>query len=293
MVQIKATLQNTVRRFSVPDGVSFEDIRKKLVEIFPELKGTAPESVTLYYRDPDGDLVVVSSDEELHTAEQLISEDKTLKLLVGVTEHKPAKHEEEVEEEDEEELIHNLLGLVLSPFNNQHLHSRHSVLGGLQSPLDNLFSLGTTSWSDRRRVLKQQEERLRRQREYEERMRKAHLQHVKEMQERAAKRAEEERKKRQAAATQSKDVEVDGSTKPVVPSFPVGWSVDPFGSWKPIVYRDPCGSTTCVWGPWGYTASNGGETSDKDGDKSGEDAKQEEPKPQEPSERAEVKVDAQ
>ena len=290
MVQIKATLRNTVRRFSVPDGISFEDIRKKLVEIFPELKGTAPESVTLYYRDPDGDLVVVSSDEELHTAEQLISEDNTLKLLVGVTDNKQAKQEEE-EEEDEDELI-NLLGLVLSPFNNQHLHSHHSVLGGLQSPLDSLFSLGTTSWSDRRRVLKQQEERLRRRREYEERMRKAHLQHVKEMQERAAKIAEEEKKKRQAATTQSKDVEVDGSTKPVVPSFPVGWSADPFGSWKPIVCRGPCGSTTCVWGPWGYTASYGGETSDKDGDKSGEDAKPEEPKPQEEPSEAEVKVDA-
>lgn len=272
MVFVKATYRNTVRRFSVPDGIQFDDTRKKLVEIFPELKGTTSDSLALYYRDADRDLVAISSDEELHIAEQLVGEDKTLKLLVGV--NVPA----EEKEEDEDEI--DLLQLILSPFGHHSFSHQPSLF--------NLFSLGSPSWTDRTRLLKQQEERLRRRREYEEKMRKAHLEQLKEMRERA-KKAEEERRKQAAEKESETGGEVKEGSRPVLPTFPCGWSVNPFDSWEPVVYRSPFGSTTCVWGPWGYKAHYGEDKStktEKEGEKEkeqGEEGTEEKTKPQEPA----------
>ena len=254
MVLVKATLQNVVRRFSQSDDVSYSDLRSKLVSIFPELEGTAPDSLTLYYKDPDGDLVSISSDDELQTAMRLLGEDKTIKLLIGVS--APQEKEESSEEADTD-----LFDLILTPFHqpisNCSLFPSHSLLSGL-------FDI-PMSWSDHRRMLRDQEERIQRRRQYEEKMRKAHLEHFQEM-----RKKEKEERKRQARQKRnhSHDIQrfksVEGS-QPVVPDFPSGWKVAPFGSWNPLVYHSPL-STTHVWGPWGYTATYVGDEEDREGD---------------------------
>ncbi len=285
MVLVKATFQNVVRRFSNPDGAVFDDLRKKLLVIFPELKGTVPDSLVLYYRDPDSDLVAISSDEELHTAEQLVGDDNTLKLLVGVT---------DVQEEDkcDEEADIDLFDLLHSSLFNRHpLVTHHSSLFGGDPFTSSIGLFNGPTWSDCRRILQQQEEHLRKRREYEERMRKAHLEHLKEMKEKA-KRVEEERRKKGAEIKKKcTEIKLKEGSEMSVPQFPPGWIANPFGSWKPVVYQSPCGSSSCVWGgPWGYTAYYG-ENKEQEQEKK-ENAKQNKNDESTPQEYTEQKTEA-
>lgn len=65
MVFVKVTHCRESRRFSVEIDVSFADFRNKVAGLFKEEDA---EKVQLQYRDQDGDLVSVSSDEELREA---------------------------------------------------------------------------------------------------------------------------------------------------------------------------------------------------------------------------------
>ena len=262
MVLVKATFQNVVRRFSVTDEISYDDLRNKLAGIFPELEGTTPESLTLYYRDVDGDLVSISSNEELKTAVQLLGKDSTLKLLIGVS--APKEKEKESDEEDDEIVF----DMFLLPFHRPVSH--HSLFSSPSPFSSGLFDV--PSWSDRRRSLKQQEERIRKQRQYEEKMRKAHQEHLQELR----KKAEEERKKQAEKKKSSKDVQRTSSkegSQPVLPTLPPGWTVTPFGSWDPVVSHGPY-STSRVWGPWGFTATYEGTEEEKKKDEKKEKAKE-------------------
>ena len=279
MVLVKATLWNVVRRFSVPDTLGLADLKAKLKEVFPELATTAPEAITLLYRDIDNDLITVSSDEELKTAEDSIGDDKTLKLLITVTE---AQQSEEEEEEDLFDMMGSFFTRPMShmfhshPFSHSHMFS-HSPFS--TDPFFSSFGGFPSSWADRRRMLERHEERVRRQREYEEKMRQAHLENVKQIKEKTEaekKKAREERRK-SGGELQSKE----GGLKPVIPTFPAGWHVTPYGNWEPVVYQTPFGSRQ-VWGPWGYTASYGPE--DEEEMETEQKKEEEEAKPQEKGE---------
>jgi len=277
MVLIKACLQNVVRRFTAATGVSLVDLKTKLKDVFPELAPVNREDIHVYYRDTDNDLVTVSSDEELRVAEEGIGTDGTLKVILNVTETK--------EEEEEEEDLFDIVGSFFSPSHHSlfsHLpHSlgfpSHSSIFGTGDPFS-FPSLPT--WSDRMRMMERHEERLRKQRLYEEQMRKAHLESIKKLKEKEEKKAAEE--KGGTAATGG-EVQRRSSKefKPVMPVFPPGWHVSPYGTWEPITYQSPYG-TRRVWGPWGYTASYGGEekkeTKEEEAPKSEEKMEEEPPK---------------
>ena len=258
MVLIKATFQNVLRRFSAADGLSIVNMKSKLKEIFPELSAISSDTIELYYKDSDNDLISVSSDEELHTAEQTVGEDKTIKLLIDVS-----------EKQNEEEDLLDATGSFFShlPFFS-HISSPFSHLSNMFGQIGDPFSFAgyPPSWSDRKKMMERHEDCIRRQRIYEENMRKAHLESIKKMKDKAI--AEDKKMAAEEPSTCSTEVKRRSSKefKPVLPAFPPGWHVTPYGAWEPVVYRTPYG-TRRVWGPWGYTASYGDEEEMEKGEK--------------------------
>ncbi len=77
MVHIKVSNGVETRRFQVAEDLTFEQLREKLVAIF---SATVDKSLNLQYRDSDGDVITISSDEELQTALSGVSNDAVLKL---------------------------------------------------------------------------------------------------------------------------------------------------------------------------------------------------------------------
>ena len=267
MVLIKACLQNVVRRFTAATGISLIDLKTKLKDLFPELAPVSREDINLYYRDPDNDLVTVSSDEELRVAENGIGSDQTLKVILNVAE----------QEEEEEEDLSDIVGSFFPS------HSPHSIFGHAHSMFPSHSSIfgsdpisfpSLPTWSDRMRMMERHEERLRRQRLYEEGMRKAHLESLKKLKE----KAEEERKvAEEKGGVTGGEIQRRSSKefKPVMPVFPPGWQVSPFGTWEPVTYQTPYGSRR-VLGPWGYRACYGDDKMDTEDKKETKEEKTEE-----------------
>ena len=56
------------------------------------------------------------------------------------------------------------------------------------------------------------------------------------------------------ARRKSQEVSTTAAPKSLVPEFPPGWSVTPFGSWEPVVQECPH-FTQWTWGPYGYHAT--------------------------------------
>ncbi len=247
MVLIKACLQNVVRRFTAAAGITLVDLKTKLKDVFPELAPVSREDINLYYRDPDNDLVTVSSDEELRVAEEGIGSDQTLKVILNVAEQK---------EEEEEEDLFDVVGSFFSPSHSLFSHTQSpslsSIFGG-----DPFSFPSLPTWSDRMRMMERHEERIRRQRLYEEGMRKAHLESLKKLK---AKAEEEKKVIEEKGGATGGEVQRRSSKefKPVMPVFPPGWHVTPYGTWEPMTYQTPYGSRR-VWGPWGYRAAYCGE----------------------------------
>ena len=228
-------------------------MKSKLKEVFPELLNVSEGTIELFYKDADNDLISVSSDEELRIAEQTVGADETIRLLVDVSEKQ--------QEEDIFDMVDSMFSQVpsglshtVSPFS----HLSH-MFGHLSDPFSPFSGFGST-WSDRKKMLERREESIRRQRVYEEKMREAHLDSIKKMKEKAIKAedkmATEETGSAEVMRRSSKEF------KPVLPVFPPGWHVTPYGAWEPMVYRTPFG-TQRVWGPWGYSACYGDEEKDE------------------------------
>ena len=158
MVLVKAVLGQETRKFPLQSDATLQDLTSKLLEVFPALKGRSATDLELLYRDSDGDVITVSSDEELQTALQH-STDDTIKFMIRVMATPP---------ENEDDDSFGLEDLVDSFFHHRPFHSapfhsspfhpfEHSVFG-------NHFPFGYgTDWLERRCQLKIQEEKLHQQ----------------------------------------------------------------------------------------------------------------------------------
>ena len=81
MVKVKVTLVGgETRRLEVSDNITYEELREKITSVFPNIDSTSKLKIT--YRDSDGDLVTVSSDEEVSTAIGLLPSEDTWKIFV-------------------------------------------------------------------------------------------------------------------------------------------------------------------------------------------------------------------
>lgn len=268
MVFIKVSLGRELRKFSVEKESSIDALKTTIKSLFPILS-QVPDiaNLVLLYRDSDGDLITMSSDQELQAALSHLGDSDTLRVSVRVIET-PQEGEQEEEMESrggEEGGFGDLFHLLFDhhPFSH-HPFSHHPHHHG------GLFDFGVPNWFGRQHALRLHEEKIRQQRLYEEKMRQARMEQIKAMREKAAKEQEDLRKKIKEERKKSTDLQtVEG--RPLLPQFPDGWQVNPFGSWDPIVEEGP-NFTRKSWGPYGYVAyyNSEGKKEEKEEKKEGE-----------------------
>ena len=237
MVLIKATFNREVRRLAVASDIPYADLVQKLLTTFPALADTKESAVRLYYKDADGDQVCFGSDEELRTALECVGEDNTLRVLIGV--------EEQQEAAPAHVFLFDTDLFDHSPFSHGHGLSSLFGSGHPFSPFGGFF---------REQALREREEHLRQQRLYEEKVRRAELERRKALVEKIKQAREQKMKQLAEARRKSQDVGTTAAPKSLVPEFPPGWSVSPFGSWEPVVQECPH-FTQWTWGPYGYHAT--------------------------------------
>ena len=234
MVYAKVTDGKEIRKFRVDPDVTFEALRKQLAGLFPSLAGGADFNVQ--YRDADGDVISISTDEEVRTALSHLRDNETW-LLQVVQVAKRAQR--------------TTSGRVATPTRVTRLEVAPfggNVLGRLLDDMNPFWTPATSllDWSDpygrwdeeSRRL----EEELQRQ---TEQLRKMQEDHVKQF--------EEQRKKAEAdiqKALKERRSSKGGAVQPAKSGEPK-WHVQTFGSWDPQVTESPSGSRTVI-GPVGY-----------------------------------------
>ena len=85
MVYLKVSDGNETRKLQVTPGeITFDQLKEQLATFFPKaLAGDASSSgLTLQYRDADGDVITLSSDQELQEALSQLQEDGVWKLYI-------------------------------------------------------------------------------------------------------------------------------------------------------------------------------------------------------------------
>jgi hypothetical protein len=84
MVKVKVTLVGgETRRFDVPDDVTYDKLKGQIISIFPSL--TDSQELKITYRDSDGDIVTVSSNEEISIAISALPSNTTWHLFARVS----------------------------------------------------------------------------------------------------------------------------------------------------------------------------------------------------------------
>lgn len=92
MVILKVTDGQETRKFQVTSQLTFDQLREQLIRVFPSL--AEEKDLRLQYRDNDGDLITLSTNEEFQQVLALIPEDGVWKLRIdtGCREHSLFDH---------------------------------------------------------------------------------------------------------------------------------------------------------------------------------------------------------
>lgn len=266
MVFIKAVFDNEIRKLAVESDISYSDLVQKLLRAFPSLGEQNPDDVRLYYRDADGDHICLGTDEELQVAFEHVGADNTVRVIIGLEVKKSTPSLGLMDADffsdtwSGDPFFHHGIPALFNVFGH---HQHHSPIGAF--------------FRERQHALRESEERLRQQRLYEEKVRRADIERRKALMERAKEAREERMKQLEEARRKSQELSSAPALKetrsPAIPDFPPGWAVKPFGSWEPVVHEGPQ-FTQWTWGPYGYHATYGEEKMETE--------KQEEPKEDQP-----------
>ena len=84
MVTIKVTIGGETRRLRVSDSITFKELQEKITSVFPELDQSVAPQLILTYKDQDGDIVSLSSDEEVTLAINSLPSDGIWRVLARV-----------------------------------------------------------------------------------------------------------------------------------------------------------------------------------------------------------------
>lgn len=230
MVFFKISLGQELRKLAVEkESIDLESLKTMIKDLFPSLADI--NELYLLYHDNDDDLITVSSDQELDTALTELGDSDTLRVMVVLP--PPVKQEKEeatMEYATLGDLFHYLL--ENNPF---HLHHINAPFYGCHH----------TSWFERQYALRLLEEKICQQRVYEEKMRKARMEQLVALREKA-------QELNKVAGKETKAQEEDGNNV-VIPEFPPGWKVNTFGSQDPVESKGP-NFVRRRWGPYGYVA---------------------------------------
>ena len=84
MVYLKVSDGSETRKLQVTPGeITFDQLKEQLATFFPQTLGEGSSGLSLQYRDTDGDVITLSSDQELQEALSLIQEDGVWKLYIS------------------------------------------------------------------------------------------------------------------------------------------------------------------------------------------------------------------
>ena len=249
-VYAKATDGKEIRKFRIDTDVTFDTLKKQVARLFPTLADGA--DFNLQYRDTDGDVISISTDEEVQTALNHLPTDETW-LLQAVRVPKRIQQRPRLKRREET----STKGEVI-PFGG-------SLLGRILDDMNPFWTpeASLLDWKDG----VEEEWKLR-----TEQLRKMHNDHMK-IYEEQMKKAEADLQK---ALNERRSGEVANSGKPK-------WHVQTFGSWDPQVMESPHGTRTVI-GPvgyhmyWGYSdpeepKSQGEQSTQQQGDQKKEETK--------------------
>ena len=83
MVYLKVSDGSETRKLQVTPGeITFDQLKEQLATFFPKTLGDASSGLSLQYRDADGDVITLSSDQELQEALSQLQEDGVWKLYI-------------------------------------------------------------------------------------------------------------------------------------------------------------------------------------------------------------------
>ena len=93
MVYLKVSDGSETRKLQVTPGeITFDQLKEQLATFFPKTLGDVSSGLSFQYRDADGDVITLSSDQELQEALSQLQEDDVWKLYIrtGKGTQKPA-----------------------------------------------------------------------------------------------------------------------------------------------------------------------------------------------------------
>lgn len=262
MVFVKVTAGNESRKLQVEEGITFEELKQRVADIFPSLSDGKVE-FDLRYQDTDGDLIHISSDGEVATALSHLPADSVWRLLVV-----PKSTQAQQTSRRQPRRLSSMMPFgpsgIFGGFGPRFDTQWDNLLGEMSS--DPFWSpVGLFTWGDRERRTREWENYMQqREQQFEQEM-----QQVRQMQEDHMRQFEEQRKK--AEETISKSLNTPpGSSEPaqqqqqqqpvarqqsssggVAESGQPKWHCQTFGSWEPSTYESPYGRRTVI-GPVGY-----------------------------------------
>ena len=253
-VYAKATDGKEIRKFRIDTDVTFDTLKKQVAPLFPTLADGA--DFNLQYRDTDGDVISISTDEEVQTALNHLPTDETW-LLQAVRVPKRIQQRPRLKRREET----STKGEVI-PFGG-------SLLGRILDDRNPFWTpeASLLDWKDE----VEEEWKLR-----TEQLRKMHNDHMKIY--------EEQMKKAEADLQKALNERRSGSGGEVANSGKPKWHVQTFGSWDPQVMESPHGTRTVI-GPvgyhmyWGYSDPEEPKSQGEQTTQQQEDQKKEETKP--------------
>ena len=144
MVYLKVSDGSETRKLQVTPGeITFDRLKEQLATYFPRTLGDASSGLSLQYRDADGDVITLSSDQELQEALSQLQEDGVWKLHIRSGQHKSqnsaprsTRRSQGRKRCEATSLLHNLFEPSVKPFGlfsdvwddlEQHLQLLHQL----------------------------------------------------------------------------------------------------------------------------------------------------------------------
>ncbi|KAL5463757.1 hypothetical protein EMCRGX_G032688 [Ephydatia muelleri] len=230
MVYAKVTDGKEIRKFRVESDVTFDALKKQIAGLFPSLSNGVEFNVQ--YRDAVGDVISISTDEEVRTALSHLSANETW-LLQAVPVPRRAQRA------SGRGAPTKAASREVAPFGG----FTGGLLGRILDDMNPFWTPATSlvGWSDPLERADELEKEWRRQTEQ-----------LRKMQEDHTKQFEEQRKKAEADLQKTlKERQSGGKGGEVAKSGEPKWHVQTFGSWEPQMMESPHGSRTVI-GPVGY-----------------------------------------
>ena len=227
MVTIKVTIGGETRRLRVSDNITFKELQEKITLVFPELDQNVAPQLILTYKDQDGDIISLSSDEEVTLAINSLPSNGIWRVLARVRPSQSSKSTHR-----------SLFGEPL--FRLSPLLSFSSLLGGdlTTSLWGGLDSVVSEALKEREELIANLTKEAKKAQEKEDKPTEAEASDKPATADEAAKVSEDEPKKKPTCC---------GAAVEVTP----GCCYHQTGSWEPVVFETPFSKTT-IYGPVGY-----------------------------------------